>query len=40
VASDGLYPLYFLRLDLAVLGNITGGVLPMTLLEYGQVNLE
>jgi formate/nitrite transporter FocA (FNT family) len=31
---------YFLWLGPAVLGNITGGVLLVTLLEYGQVNLE
>ena len=31
---------YFLWLAPAVLGNITGGVLLVTLLEYGQVNLE
>jgi hypothetical protein len=33
-------PQYFLWLGPPVLGNITGGVLPVTLLEYGQVNLE
>jgi formate/nitrite transporter FocA (FNT family) len=31
---------YLLWLGPAVLGNITGGVLLVTLLEYGQVNLE
>jgi formate/nitrite transporter FocA (FNT family) len=31
---------YFRWLGPAVLGNITGGVLLVTLLEYGQVNLE
>jgi formate/nitrite transporter FocA (FNT family) len=32
--------IYFRWLVPAVLGNITGGVLLVTLLEYGQVNLE
>ena len=31
---------YFLGFDPAVLGNIAGGVLLVTLLECGQVNLE
>jgi hypothetical protein len=40
VASDSLSSAIFPWLGPAVLGNITGGVLLVMLLEYGKVSLE